>query len=86
MPMISDNWSDHFTWRGRGEMPASERAKLQEMTDKAHKAGRVLRFWATPENESMWRELRSAGVDLIGTDRLDELATFLSGESQSSER
>ncbi len=86
MPMISDNWSDHFTWRGRGEMPAGERAKLQEMADNAHGAGRVLRFWATPENESMWRELRSAGVDLIGTDRLDELATFLSGESQSFNR
>jgi len=82
MPMISDNWSDHFTWRGHGEMPAGERAKLRGITDKVHKAGRLLRFWATPENESTWRELRSAGVDLIGTDRLDELATFLSGESQ----
>jgi glycerophosphoryl diester phosphodiesterase len=83
MPMISDNWSNHFTWRGRGEMPESERTKLQAMTDKAHEAGRVLRFWATPENESMWRELRSAGVDLIGTDRLDHLAGFLRGEGKS---
>jgi hypothetical protein len=83
MPMISDNWSNHFTWRGRGEMPENERAKLQEIASKVHKAGRVLRFWATPENESLWRELRSAGVDLIGTDRLDQLAIFLSGESQA---
>lgn len=77
MPMISDNWSDHFTWRGHGEMPENERTKLQEITSKVHKAGRVLRFWATAENESLWRELHSAGVDLIGTDRLDELAAFL---------
>jgi hypothetical protein len=86
MPMISDNWSAHFTWRGQGNIPAGERAKLREITDQAHKAGRVLRFWETPESESMWRELRSAGVDLIGTDRLDELAAFLSGESQAPER
>jgi hypothetical protein len=86
MPMISDNWSDHFTWRGKGKMPAGERAKLREITDKVHKAGRVLRFWETPESKSAWRELRSAGVDLIGTDRLEELATFLRGESHTFKR
>jgi glycerophosphoryl diester phosphodiesterase len=80
MPMISDNWSSHFTWRGQGEMPPSERSKLQEITNKVHKAGRVLRFWGTAENEPMWRELRAAGVDLIGTDRLDQLAAFLRDE------
>jgi glycerophosphoryl diester phosphodiesterase len=82
MPMVSDNWSNHFTWRGRGEMPQSERTKLQEIANKAHEAGRVLRFWATPENESVWRALRAAGVDLIGTDRLDQLAAFLGGEAE----
>jgi glycerophosphoryl diester phosphodiesterase len=80
MPMISDNWSNHFSWRGRGEMPETERTKLREIASKVHKARRVLRFWGTPENEPMWRELRSAGVDLIGTDRLDQLAAFLRGQ------
>lgn len=77
MPMISDNWTSYFTWKGDGPMPAGERAKLQEIVKKAHAADRVVRFWATPENESVWRELRSAGVDLIGTDQLDRLAGFL---------
>jgi Glycerophosphoryl diester phosphodiesterase family len=82
MPMISDKWSDHFTWNGDGEMPASERGKLRGIVEKAHKAGRVVRFWATPERQSVWRELQSAGVDLIGTDRLDQLAMFLGIEAQ----
>jgi hypothetical protein len=43
-------------------------------------AGRVVRFWATPENEAVWTQLRSAGVDLINTDHLDRLAAFLSTE------
>jgi hypothetical protein len=84
MPMISDNWTNHFFWRGDGEMPANERAKLREIVNKVHEAGRVLRFWATPENETVWRELRSAGVDLVGTDQLDRLAAFLLGNGQRS--
>jgi hypothetical protein len=81
MPMISDNWTSHFRWRGDGEMPAEERRKLREIVEKVHAAGRIVRFWGTPENEAVWRELRAAGVDLIGTDRLDRLATFLRHQS-----
>ncbi|HEY3392769.1 MAG TPA: phosphatidylinositol-specific phospholipase C/glycerophosphodiester phosphodiesterase family protein [Lacipirellulaceae bacterium] len=82
MPMISDNWTSHFKWRGDGEMPAEERGRLKEIVDKVHGARRIVRFWGTPENEAVWRELRSAGVDLIGTDQLDRLATFLRNEGQ----
>jgi glycerophosphoryl diester phosphodiesterase len=77
MPMISDNWRSLFTWTGDGPMPDSQRARLREIVAKSHAAGRVVRFWATPENEAVWRELRSAGVDLINTDQLDRLAQFL---------
>ena len=58
-------------------MPESERAKIKEIVTKAHDAGRVVRFWAIPENEAVWAELRSEGVDLINTDRLARLAEFL---------
>jgi hypothetical protein len=77
MPMISDDWTKQFRWKGDGPIPEKERSKLQEIVKKAHASGRVVRFWATPEKESVWRELRAAGVDLIGTDELDQLAAFL---------
>lgn len=77
MPMISDEWPAHFHWSGQGPAPARERAKLQEIVKKAHARGRVVRFWKTPENESVWLELQSAGVDLINTDQLDRLSAFL---------
>jgi glycerophosphoryl diester phosphodiesterase len=77
MPMISDNWLSQFKWTGTGPMPTTERDKLRKIVGKAHAAGRVVRFWATPENEQVWRELRSAGVDLINTDQLDRLAKYL---------
>ena len=77
LPMISDNWSNHFRWRGTGEIPAVEKKKLREVVTQAHNAGRRVRFWATPETPAMWMELYDAGVDAINTDRLDELQAFL---------
>lgn len=77
MPMISDNWVNHFAWRGTGAMPETERSKLHTLVRKAHAAGRVVRFWGTPESEPFWRELLEADVDLIGTDQLGRLAKFL---------
>jgi hypothetical protein len=77
MPWISDNWIKHFRWRGKGEMPAAERERLDGIVAKAHKAGRKVRFWATPETPEMWRTLVDAKVDLVNTDNLTGLRDAL---------
>ena len=77
VPLISDNWGNHFKYRGQGEMPAAEREKLAAIVRKCHEQGRRLRFWATPENSTLWTELQNAGVDLIGTDDLEALQRHL---------
>jgi hypothetical protein len=77
IPLISDNWTLQFTWRGTGEMPAREKQKLERMVRRAHDQGRRVRFWATPESEQLWQVLLDAEVDLIGTDDLGRLAKFL---------
>ncbi len=77
LPLISDRWTSHFRWRGEGEIPAAEKAKLNEIVKKVHAAGRRVRFWATPEKKSVWKELEKAGVDLINTDDLSGLRKFL---------
>jgi hypothetical protein len=77
VPLISDNWGNHFTYRGQGDMPAAEREKLAAIVKKCHEQGRRLRFWATPENSDLWTELQNAGIDLIGTDDLDALQKHL---------
>jgi hypothetical protein len=82
MPMVSDLWGRHFTWRGEGAMPVRERHKLNEIVQKAHAKGRLVRFWATPDTPSpardaVWRELLAAGVDLVNTDDLQGLQEFL---------
>ena len=77
VPWISASWASQFKWDGTGAMPEAERARLKEFVAKAHKRGRLVRFWATPEKPELWRELLQADVDLINTDELEELRGFL---------
>lgn len=81
MPLVSDNWQRHFKWNGVGEMPSSEKDKLELIVQKAHKDGYILRFWATPdkpgtERDAVWNKLKKSGVDLIGSDDLKGLHTI----------
>jgi len=82
MPLVSDNWTNNFTWNGLGPMPAAERTKLHDIVTTAHQAGYRVRFWATPDmpgaaREALWSELAAAGVDYINTDDLHGLEDFL---------
>jgi glycerophosphoryl diester phosphodiesterase len=82
MPLVSDNWTNNFTWNGLGPMPSAERTKLHDIVVQAHHAGYRVRFWATPDvrgaaREALWSELAAAGVDHINTDDLHGLEAFL---------
>ncbi|MFF8943628.1 phosphatidylinositol-specific phospholipase C/glycerophosphodiester phosphodiesterase family protein [Streptomyces sp. NPDC014864] len=82
VPLISDNWTLNFTWRGDGPFPEAERRKLRGIVDTAHAHGQRVRFWATPDTagparDALWGELLAAGVDLLNTDDLAGLEAFL---------
>ncbi|HET6737626.1 MAG TPA: glycerophosphodiester phosphodiesterase family protein [Kribbella sp.] len=84
MPLVSDNWSNNFTWRGVGPMPEAEQTKLHDIVVDAHHAGYKVRFWETPDvpgaaREALWRELVAAHVDYLNTDDLHGLEDFLRG-------
>ena len=84
VPLVSDNWRSHFKWLGHGPIPEDQRQRLGEMVAKAHGQGRRIRFWASPDLPSGWRELHAAGVDLINTDKLAEVQQFLLSRSAAS--
>ena len=77
IPWISSPWGRTFQWRGDGEMPATELARLREIVARAHAQGRRVRFWGAPDRTEVWQVLREAGVDLINTDKLAGLEMFL---------
>ncbi|MCP4638835.1 MAG: hypothetical protein GY851_00305 [bacterium] len=77
MPMLSDHWGRVFDWSGPGPMPDETREKLHAIVRQCHADGRAVRFWATPDYPELWSELVDAEVDLINTDNLAKLQSFL---------
>ena len=73
---INESWGSVCSWKGKGEFPADERAKLAALIDKAHSQGRILRFWGAPQNATFWTELRRLKVDLLNTDHLTTFRNF----------
>jgi glycerophosphoryl diester phosphodiesterase len=76
IPLISDNWSKQFKWRGQGPIPTEEKDKLKALVERVHRQGRRVRFWGAGDFPPVWRELRQAGVDLINTDDLAGVKQF----------
>lgn len=88
LPLLSDSWTKHFSWQGVGPMPADQRARLDDIVDRAHAAGYRVRFWATPDTpgparDALWAELLDAGVDHLNTDDLTGLEAFLRARGES---
>ncbi|MCY2994623.1 MAG: hypothetical protein NTY19_43195 [Planctomycetota bacterium] len=52
-----------------------------QIVEKAHAKGRRVRFWATPDDPTVWRELVDAGVDLLNADDLPGLERFLRSQN-----
>jgi hypothetical protein len=90
MPLVSDNWSRHFSWTGAGDMPSGEEERLSEIVATAHAKGYRLRFWGTPdrpgpERDALWSALAAAGIDYINTDDLEGFATFVRSSALPAE-
>ncbi|MDP9141971.1 MAG: phosphatidylinositol-specific phospholipase C/glycerophosphodiester phosphodiesterase family protein [Pseudomonadota bacterium] len=82
VPLISDNWSNQFSWRGEGAMSTEESTRLDEIMTMARAGGYRIRFWETPDEAggartALWTRLYDAGVDHLNSDDLAGLAAFL---------
>ena len=65
----------------KGLMPDPEKRKLCDFVIMAHRLGTKVRLWASPEKKVVWDELLKCGVDLINTDHLVTLRTYLNSNS-----
>jgi len=83
-PMASCKYSRLLKWKGKGAMPLADIIRLKFYVARAHKLGRKVRLWASPENKTVWNELLKYDVDLINTNRLTSLRTFLTGTSKTN--
>lgn len=77
-PLASTKYSNVIKWKGKGTVPPDQKAKLEALVSTAHRQGKKVRLWASPENKAVWQFLLDCGVDLINTDDLEGLQKFLS--------
>ena len=52
--------------------------KLKQLVAATHSKGKLLRLWATPDNEIYWRKLYDMGVDIINTDKVAACRKYFS--------
>jgi hypothetical protein len=76
VPWISASWSSRFHWSGDGTIPAAELDQVKAIVAQAHKQGRRVRFWGSPDNPNFWQTIYVGGVDLINTDDLAGVEQF----------
>ena len=76
-PLMSESWQSIFPLKFGKSFTPEDRTKLRAMVEKVHSKGQILRFWATPEDPTLWKILAEEKVDLIGTDKHELLVEFL---------
>jgi hypothetical protein len=78
MPYISENYKNYFSYSGEGTPTEKDIEMLIDLSDRAHKEEKKLRFWASPDNENVWNFLLDHNVDLINTDSLPKFNKYMS--------
>ena len=52
--MISVPFYNYAHWNGKGSMKKTEKIKVREAIEKAHKINKPIRFWASPDGVTAW--------------------------------
>ena len=78
----SCKYSSLISWRGKGQIPLSQRYRLIELVDRAHACGAKVRLWGSPDKKRVWDFLINCGVDLINTDKLVALREYFTQTSK----
>ena len=74
MPVVSDDYKRHIKWDGTGEIPEKELQRMREIIQEVHAENKLFRWWGAPDNVKFKRFFSAEGVDLIGTDELNQLS------------
>jgi hypothetical protein len=78
--VASCKYSNLVKWKGKGKISEDDIQRLEYFVLQAHKNGRKVRLWGSPDKIKVWSELLKCNVDLINTDRINALRAFLTGE------
>jgi len=67
---ISDSWFNYV-------VPSdSIDIHIQQLVQRVHSMGKMLRLWATADSPNSWEHLQKQGVDIINTDKVAECRNY----------
>jgi alkaline phosphatase len=79
---VSLNFEKWSKWRGVGALPEADRLRLKKTVDSVHtNTGKLVRFWGAPDTQEAWEAQVNFGADIIGTDKIEQLADYLAKKS-----
>lgn len=80
---VSLNFEKWSKWKGNGVIPEADRLRLKKTVDSVHRyTFKLVRFWGAPDTRDSWEAQLNFGADIIGTDKIEQLADYLSIKSQ----
>lgn len=82
--LVSLPFTKYSKWNGLGVLTAADKQKVVGVIDSVHQIGKPIRFWAAPDTKTGWIVQMELGVDVIGTDRIEELGAYLKKLSETT--
>ena len=79
--LISEAFYKFSLWKGEGTIKEEEKKKMQAAVKASHQWKKPFRFWATPDTKDAWQTLIDIEADLINTDHIESLSTFLQSQT-----
>lgn len=70
---ISDSYMNYIKPKDSIEI------RIKQLVLNTHNKGKLLRLWATPDNEMYWRKFYDMGIDIINTDKATECRAYFNG-------
>ena len=81
--MLSNDFKEYSKWNGKSSLPESDRQIITALVEKVHQLKKPIRFWATPDFPSAWKELINLQIDYLNTDHIETLSDFLRRQNDS---
>jgi alkaline phosphatase len=75
--LISDSFKNYSHWNGKGDLESDDLKKITKIIQHVHSKGKQIRFWAIPDFTDAWMKWMELQVDILNTDHVPELSSFL---------
>lgn len=84
--LVSANVQNLVAWKPHERLSSAQKHTLKQVIDSVHQKHKLIRFWATPNNDYTYKMLMKLGVDYIGADSLAKLECLVRSKNKKRTR